>query len=81
MKKIKLAVLIFSSIAFSGCKEEIKTELWYQQNPDEAYKVYTECLKNNTSNQTCENAKKAAIHFKNFGTEEQQEKFSKVDEI
>lgn len=78
MKKTMLMTFI-SGIIFSACKEEVKSELWYQQHPEETYNIYITCVKNNDTSPRCENSKKAAIHFKNFGTEDEQEKFSTID--
>lgn len=79
MNKIGLIALIIGSFTILGCKEEVKSEQWYKQHPDETYEFYSKCLKDGVSNQNCENARRAKNHFANFGNDEQKKRFSELD--
>lgn len=75
LKGIVVASVIVSVVLLSGCKEETKSERWYQEHPDETFKVYSKCLKTGEASDNCEFSRRAAISFVQIGTEEQKAKF------
>ncbi|MDR5617852.1 EexN family lipoprotein [Arsenophonus sp.] len=79
MKKIGFMTVMIGCVILLGCKEEVKSEEWYNQHPDETYNVYSKCLKDGESSQNCENARRAKNNFVNLGTEEQKTRFSELN--
>lgn len=76
LKGIVVASVIVSVVLLSGCKEETKSEDWYNHHPNETFNVYSKCLKTGEASDNCEFARRAAIGFYQLGTEEQKAKFA-----
>lgn len=79
MKKIGFMTVMIGCIILLGCKEEVKSEEWYNQHPDETYNVYSKYLKDRESSQNFEKARRAKNNFVNLGTEEQKTRFSELN--
>lgn len=58
-------LMVFFTFLMSGCKEEEKSEAWYQKHPDETYKVYKKCLETGSNSDNCDAAYHASVNFSN----------------
>ncbi|XQS17080.1 EexN family lipoprotein [Citrobacter telavivensis] len=81
MFKTLLSLSLYASFfILSGC-EEIRSEAWYKQHPDETYEVYMQCLKDGEASDNCEFAQRAAIMYAQIGKPEIKEKFEALFQL
>lgn len=76
MKQLGVMAVMIAGVFLTGCKDETKSEDWYNKHPDETFTVYSKCLKTGEASDNCEFARRAAIGFAQLGTEEQKAKFA-----
>lgn len=76
MKKTGLILLAgLTAVLLAGCKEEAKSEAWYQKHPDETYQVYKKCLEDGENSKNCDAAHNAALVFADINHPDTQQKF------